>query len=118
MRLPVSRGPGARLALRLLLRPQIDDAAGLAGRAFDATRIADHDLDPDADVAADVRGERRGLRRARGFVGMVWARLDQEPHDVEPLLAAKLDLIMRREALAAQQLLLDLGGKPVNAAHV
>jgi hypothetical protein len=62
-----------------LLRPQIDDAAGLAGRAFDAARIADHDLDPDADVAADVRGERRSLRFARGFVGMVGARLDQEP---------------------------------------
>jgi hypothetical protein len=62
-----------------LLRPQIDDAAGLAGRALDPARVGYRDLDPDADSAADVRGKRRRLRRARGFVGMVRARLDQEP---------------------------------------
>src|SRR3982074_3786317 len=75
---------------RLLLRPQIHHAAGFAGGALDVARIADHDLDADADVAADVRAERRRLGRARGFVGVVGPRLDQEPQDVEALLAPKL----------------------------
>src|SRR5215207_8841058 len=112
---PPSSGRTAR-GLALVLRPPVDDALCLAGRALDSAGLDHAHRRRHADELLDVAAQELALRLAGAGVGEILPGLDQHPHGVEPAFTRHLDLVMRRKAGAAQDLLLDLRRKHVDPA--
>ena len=63
-------------------------------------RIADENLHPNANEIANMGGQRCRLGGAVRLVGVFGPCFDDQAHDVEPVFAAQLDLIMRAKAAA------------------
>ena len=82
-----------------------------------APGVVDGDLGRHPDEVLDGEGEPARSGRAMFVRGRVRARLDEDLHLVEPALARQHDLVMRRQRLDLEQLLLDLGREDIDAAH-